>query len=282
MKKILIPTDFSDCAQNALRFAIEIAKNTKAKIMVFHAISETKDPIFTQECEFLPASEVKKTELRESLEKIKWEFPELRKLDYEFVLKHGDISVELHQAITDKSLDLILLGTKDNTDQQSLTPGNKAYEVIKAANCPVLTIPEKAKIGKINNIAFATDFEKLSNHGVLNTFKLFADAFKAKVHIVHVCQDIEEAISKAEAEEAEIEYYFETTEHTYNYVLNIDLEKGLSDYINKNKIDILAAIHKRPNSNDVNPSLVNKLSLFSEVPFLTVKEQVQTKQKVSV
>jgi nucleotide-binding universal stress UspA family protein len=273
MKKILIPTDFSECALNALRFAIEIAKNTKAKLMVFHTVSETKAPVFTQECEFLPASEFKKSELRDSLEKIKWEFPELRKLDHEFILKNGEISDELYKAIDDKSIDLIIIGTK-NIENEDVLLGNKAYEVIRAASCPVITVPEQHKVKKVTNIAFATDFEKLNNHETLKTIKIFADAFKAKVHLVNVCQDIEEAISKAEAEEAEIEYYLESTDHSYNYVLNSDLEKGLQDYMIKNKIDLLAAIHKRPveGYNKNNPSLVNKLSLLSKVPFLTLKE----------
>lgn len=275
MKKILVPTDFSNCALLALEFAIEVAKSTKARITIFHATSNTYAPVFTQECEFIPAVEAKKAAIKSSLEKIKWEFPELRKMDHDIVIKDGDVSEELHKALQDPSLDLVITGSK-------FIPGGEgyiedhAYDAIKTAECPVLVIPETTKVKKIKNIAYATDFEKLKDYSILNIFKVIADTFGSKIHFVHVCNDIEEAISKAEGEEAAMEYYFETTEHSYNYVINDDLEKGLNEYIEKNKIDILAAVHKRPVL-DVNmdgPSLINRLSAVSKVPLLTVKEKI--------
>lgn len=58
MKTILVPTDFSKIARNAIDYAVEIAKLTKAKLVLFHVYHVPVVPVEIPIV--MPIDEVKK------------------------------------------------------------------------------------------------------------------------------------------------------------------------------------------------------------------------------
>ena len=49
IKRILLPTDFSDCAKQALKYALDFALERKAKLYILHVIQELSIPVGTED-----------------------------------------------------------------------------------------------------------------------------------------------------------------------------------------------------------------------------------------
>ena len=158
MRKVLVPTDFSDASQVALQYAIGLANQAHAQIELFSAFHLPPPP---PEVAIVPAS---------------GEYDELR-ADTEAALKglaaeiadhciHDPItravkglgSDEILRVMAEESPWLTVMGTKGATGLERLVFGSVASEVAKSASAPLVLIPEDAKFQPLGQVLFATDF----------------------------------------------------------------------------------------------------------------------------
>lgn len=244
IKNILLPTDFSDNASNALRYGIELAKKFNAKLFilnVYHIPLHNPDgAIFSDEELTKETINAKKEEFK----KLKNNFLGLTMINYDTILEHG-LAVDV---ILDKSkelnIDLIIMGTRGASGIAKVLLGSNTATVVSKAECPVLAIPKEASFKPFKEIALATDYEK-TDQSIFETLIYLANAFEAKVHIVNVNEDI----SKVSVEEAttgmKLHKTFNQIEHSYYMINDEEVEEGLEEYIEEKKIDLLVMIPKK-------------------------------------
>lgn len=164
MKTILVPTDFSDYALQAVHTAVPIALATGSKIVLLHNVyTETK-------WASLQASERK--EYPETLNKIR-EAEEnmnllidsnlLRKVSVSNVMTYGVAYEEIVLKAKQLKVDLIIIGSHGNEASDRYFIGSTVQKVLREATCPVMTIPKNYKPGNWKKLVFATDFSKEAN-----------------------------------------------------------------------------------------------------------------------
>jgi nucleotide-binding universal stress UspA family protein len=135
VKTILHPTDFSERSDVAFRFACALARDYGARLVVLHVVE--LPPVAFGEGVMIPSPAIEREPLREQLRQRLSESPEVRG---EARLAEGDPAPAILRAAKDVSADLIVLGTHGRTGLGRLLMGSVAEQVVRKADCPVLTV----------------------------------------------------------------------------------------------------------------------------------------------
>ena len=187
-KNILFPTDFSEISQQALRYALAIARAQGSKLYVTHAVQP--EPPLTIPLEPIPLDmDPAWQHARKSLEEF-LEQEQVREVVREGVLEQGDLWRVLDDVIHRHSVDLIVLGSHGRHGLSKLVLGSSAEQIFRRASCPVLTIgPEAARTQTTSpdfrHIVFATDFSAGSLHALPYALSL-AEENQAELTLAHL------------------------------------------------------------------------------------------------
>lgn len=197
MKKILVPTDFSEQAGYALDFAYQIALKSTAEIILINVVDYPGlSSIWGGGMNVIGGAEPPLDNLDESfinnlLNRSKDEIRAMTlRLDpgsvkIKQVVEVGNPYFVITEKIEQENVNLVIMGTKGASGLEEVLIGSNTERVVRHANCPVITIKKKRDYTKIHNIAFASNFEGDQAHVVEELFKL-QDIFKAKLHLVKI------------------------------------------------------------------------------------------------
>lgn len=145
IQNILAPIDFSDYSKNALKYAVQFAKDFKAKLYLVYVVEPMIYPAdFSMGQIAIPSTDI---DLNRRAEE---ELQNLAKslssgLVVETMIRTGKPFVEIIEAAKEKDIDLIILATHGHTGVEHLLFGSTAEKVVRKAPCPVLTLREPIK-----------------------------------------------------------------------------------------------------------------------------------------
>ncbi len=185
MNKILVPTDFSEQAENALKVAAILAKKHNAEIYLLHMLE-----IPLQEIDPVNAH----SEIPEAIFFMKLahqKFEDLIASDYlDGVTVHetvkSDISfTEIKEACNEFDIDLIVMGSHGASGLKEMFIGSNAEKVVRTSDVPVLVIKNEHPTFNIDNFVFASDF-KNDNKETYKQAVGFAELFGSKIHLLMV------------------------------------------------------------------------------------------------
>ena len=143
IRKILVPTDFSENAANAARFAVELGRNMASSVVLYHAC---RVPVLASNEMMIAASN---TDLeRESKDRLRQFADRLQSetgyLNIDVRISSGFAVDEIKELVEHEDFDLVVMGTKGATRLQSMLIGSNTADVISHCHCPVLAVPEDA------------------------------------------------------------------------------------------------------------------------------------------
>lgn len=137
-KNIVLATDFSDYASDAMRYAVSIARDTGATVHLVHAVEDPPHSADRGFGGFQAEAEVE-SDAEKTLAEIKLpdeNIPVVRKL------LHGAPDVEIVQYAKEVEADMVVLGTHGHTGLMRVLLGSVAESVVRKAHCPVLTVKQ--------------------------------------------------------------------------------------------------------------------------------------------
>jgi len=141
IRKILVPTDFSDFSQQAAFYAIELAQKFEAEVTLLYVLQDTV-ALFPEPGVSIPAPGNYVQELQESatssLQRLREKFPAEMNIATE--LRHGNPFVEILRCARDGQYDLIVIGTHGRSGLEHMLLGSVAEKVVRKASCPVLSV----------------------------------------------------------------------------------------------------------------------------------------------
>ena len=145
IRKILAPTDFSEHAENALRFACGLAERLGAELHLLHVLSEIvptgPDPLLTPVLppEYYRESEVQSREALAKLIQPSWGTPPV----VETAVRWDSPVEGIVEYARESAIDLIVIATHGRTGLSHVLLGSVAERIVREASCPVLTIRSK-------------------------------------------------------------------------------------------------------------------------------------------
>jgi len=142
INRVLVPTDFSDVANNALQTAIAVCKRQLASLTLIHVI-ENSYFLFQPEAGGAAGSVLPRLiqDANENLASLARELRLEHDLVVDYVVRSGNPADEICALAFHRSTDLIIMGTHGASGLREFLVGSNAYRVVKNASCPVMTIP---------------------------------------------------------------------------------------------------------------------------------------------
>ena len=272
MKHILVPTDFSECAYEALVVAEQIARKEKATIHLVHVYEK---PISGISLQF----SIDNAELKKVREAIVNEFDKL----LEDSLLKG-ITIQTH-VISDRTIievfeskkfgsaDLIVMGTHGINGANEWFVGSNARKTVRVAKSPVLVVKKRFKLPTIKNVVFASNFHEESKVP-FSKIKLFTDVLGAQVHLLKVISPVNfEKTSYTESKMQEFAKKTGLKNYTKNIYNALSIEEGVLDFCNKIKANMIAIeTHGRTGlAHSIMGSTAEDIVSASDIPVLTTR-----------
>ncbi len=142
VKRILCPSDFSDCSRAALEFAIELAQRLGASIRVVHVFQLPQYAGFEDGLTMAAASaEIFTTLRKKTEEQLRAELELCRTAGVTATAEQVDGVPHAEIVRLSEQADLVVMGTHGRTGLPRLVLGSAAERVVRLAKCPVLTVP---------------------------------------------------------------------------------------------------------------------------------------------
>lgn len=188
LKNILFATDFSRVSEDALPYAVELARHFGGTVHALHVRPPAPYPMVPPSS-WMALEEVVETQERERINNLFAPFPEV---DHDVNIIQGDLWPSIQSEIEKNKTDLLVIGTRGRTGLGKLLLGSTAEEILRSARCPVLTVgplspSEPPADGKISEILYATDFTDDSLAALPYAISL-AQEYQARLTLLHVIE----------------------------------------------------------------------------------------------
>lgn len=239
MKRILVPTDFSKHAEDALKLAAQIAKKNKSEIFLLHMLElpgQMSDAISGGTG--IPEVMLFIKKANETLQKIKASslldgISVTANVQFERA-SHGILSFSKKNKI-----DLIIMGSHGSSGTEEILIGSNAEKVVRLSDIPVLVIKNDSDKFEAKNFVFASDFSQ----EIKKSFKKmieFTEIFDANLFLVTICTPnsfkstiATEKIMSDFASDFDIKNY---SMHIFN---DSNIENGILNFTNSINADLI-------------------------------------------
>jgi nucleotide-binding universal stress UspA family protein len=152
MKKIILPTDFSDNAANAIDYAMHLFKEEKCTFYLLHAYHDAPS---------IPATKLTvEKDLKQLLQRLEKQNNN-PKHGFETVIETESVVNLVNRTAIDNGVDYIFMGTKGYSTLHEVFLGSNTVDVIKYLECacPIVAVPEDYDYDSPEEILFASDFK---------------------------------------------------------------------------------------------------------------------------
>jgi nucleotide-binding universal stress UspA family protein len=170
IRKILLPTDFSEVAENAIHTAVAICTRQGAALVLAHVVVD-QFPLLSTEAGALPLDATTDYEeaAAEALSELARPLKERFEIPVSTLVLRGDPATELCQWSGANDVDLIVMGSHGASGLREFFMGSNAYRVVKHASCPVMTLPGTNRWIEFRRILFPIRLvpEALSKYDVI-------------------------------------------------------------------------------------------------------------------
>lgn len=279
MKNILIPTDFSENAWNALLYGISFFKKTHCTFHIVHVNSVTSITggeaalAITPEILDETIGKESKRQLEELLLKIE-QLPLNPKHEFKTLALYGFLTDHLKIEVKKKEIDLIIMGTKGSTGLKAVSLGSNTGNVITKVPCTVLAVPEQATYLKIKEIGFPSDFQLQYRPKVLDTIKEILLMKNAELRLLFVSIKGEEMSSLQLKNKTFLMDYFKALTPFFHLITGKKIDEAIQCFTESRDLDMLIMVAKNLNFLErilFRPT-VEKISYHTKIPFLVIHE----------
>ena len=274
MKKILVPTDFSSQAENALKVAAKLALKHDSEIYLLHSLEMPLSIGGSSDSSNLPESlyfiKLAEKNFSEILEK-----PYLQDIDVHEAIGHNEIYHDIEKTVKDNEIDLVVMGSHGASGFKEMFIGSNTEKVVRTSSIPVLIIKNDHDVFEINDFVFASDFSDECRWS-FNEAQKFAESIGAKMHLLFVNTPREfQTTTQANETISNFIKNIEITNFTINIYNDTSIEKGILQFAKDINAQLIGmSTHGRKGlSHFFNGSVSEDLVNHANMPVITFKIQ---------
>lgn len=280
MKKILLPTDFSDNALNAIKYAVQLFKDEKC---TFYLLNTYTPAIYY--IEYVPInpdpsglSVAIKDNLLKNLnsivKKLKTEFNN-PKHHFETMASFNTLILEVSEITRERDIDYIVMGTKGATGAKEILFGSNTVHVLKNAKCPVLAIPSGFTFENPHEILFPSDYELNFQEKHIKPIIDIALPHIGRINILHVSYGYD-LTEEQEKNKNKLESFFKNMAFLFHDVIDQDIQSAITMFQQKTRVNLLVMINNKHSffENLFFKSTINQIGFHLNIPFLVIPSRV--------
>lgn len=282
MKKILLPTDFSENSWNAIAYASQLFSDESCVFYLLHTYSKIiyESVHLSDEPSERTIENTIKFNAITNLERVKKTIDGVypnTKHQYEMVVALGNLTDTLKDVVKKEKIDLIVMGTKGSTGAKEIFVGSNTTKIINTIkSCPVIAVPSTFRYtGKPSEITFATDFNHFYSKEELRPLLELAYCFDASVRIVHITEEGKELTDVQKFNLSMLKKYLGDIKHYQHTITkNVSVSTSLKLFTEELDIYLLAMLHYKHSFIEklTREPVIKTVTFQTEIPFLVIPE----------
>ncbi|MGO3183568.1 MAG: universal stress protein [Aequorivita sp.] len=253
MKKILVPTDFSNNAYSALCYVAKLYSKEPINITVLHSFSDEIDKL-TSRVDIGRSENITNKLYKQSdddgvqlLEKLEKDAPKQQHI-YDVISTPSPLHKAINKLVATEGYELVVMGSKGRTGAEEVLMGSTTTKIVKTLEgCPLLIVPSEVDFVMPSDIAFASDYNEFYSLSKLKPITRLVRQYNSQLHIVNVGSeaDLEEKQKqnlekfRNDLTEYDTEFYFIPKEE--------NISKTLYSFIDDKNIDLFTLIYHKHN-----------------------------------
>ncbi len=274
MKTLIVPTDFSPIATNAMNYAVDMALSINASVLLLHVYqvpvtcSEVPVTVVTVE-EMKKMSEEKLEELKQGIKKTT-----SGKIKVYTEARLGDVVDEIEALCKSIQPFAVIMGTKGASVVERLFLGSSTLTAIRHLTWPVIIVPPGATFNGIRKIGFACDFKKVVETTPVKFIKDVVKEFNAELHVLNVDYNNKQFTPATPEESLLLHTMLEELKPGYHFINNPNVEEGINKFAEENNLGLIIVIPKKHKLLDglFQKSHSKEFAFHSHIPILAVHE----------
>lgn len=288
MNTILIPVDFSEGTEVALKYAIQIAGKQKTTLYLFHIypdqlmIPDSSFPTGIDSDAFLNTefvqelkkqADVNMASLIEEVKKLT-NNSKHQNIKIESFVTGGDPEWEINEICVKLKPSLIVMGTRGEGNKGFLE-GSMAEKIMVRACKPVLAVPQTTELFKLKNVMYATTFSEQDFQNIKLIFELLTH-LDVKIHIVHfnLKESKNDGAAMMDALNHSLANIYKEEDFECHLIDGNEKSDVLETFTRQNNIDLISFIaHKKNIFKNLFSNKIHKKDFFKlELPMLAIHE----------
>ena len=276
-KRILVPTDFSKNALNAVRYALDLYAKLNCEfyfLNVFRLDSYTTDSLLIPEAgsaEYETAK-LKSEEAFVKLLDILKLHQDNPKHSYHTISSFNFLSEALKKTISEKDIDLVVMGTQGASGTSGVIfASNTVNTMEKITECPVLAVPEHLRFSVPKELVFPTNYKSTFKRKELSYLIEIAKMHSASICILHVSKK-PELTKEQENNKQLLDDILESVAHSFHTLSEKNVAKGITTFVSSRDSDMIAFINRKHFffGNVFSKPLVKEIGYDATVPVLAL------------
>ncbi len=278
MLKILLPTDFSPNAWNAITYALQLFREERCKFYILHAYTPAfyrmdylvGGPSFSAIPDY--GVELSLAGLDKTLEDIRIQYHNPNH-SFEAVSAFNLLTDEINELTGEKEIDLVVMGTKGATGAKEIFLGTNTVYVIRKSTVPVLAVPESFEYRPVRKILFPTDYWSQYKEDEVGQLVKIAAMCKAKVSVMHVKEEYD-LTEKQEENKACLTSMLQNTPHYFEVLKGALMPNAVIDHIEEFNHDLLVMMNRKHSFLErmLWKQNIDQISFHVQIPFMVIRD----------
>lgn len=276
-RSLLVPTDFSEVADNASKYALALARQTGiSKIILFHSWQQ---PLVIS-ADMVNAELVNGEIIRESSEEnLKRSKAELQaaagdSVTVESFLDYSEVTSGIEDFCKSNNVTCVVMGVtgRDLFDEKII--GSNAVTTARRIGTPIIILPASVSYGAIRKVLLLSDYRDIENTLPATPIKDLLHITGAKLYIAHVDQRGEKLDdSIVEADNRLFDRLFPEENPEFHILHEPDYIEAVNHFVKENDIDLIIAMPKKKTfwQSIFQPSRTKQLAFNGETPMLLLQ-----------
>ena len=233
MNHILVPIGSKENASNTLQYAIDFAKEIKAKVFVFRAYK-----VLSKAGTFINVNNILERETNLYIQAI-ISGVDTRGVDVKMISAKGGTIESIHAVHEELGINLIVVGPRSNSIKEEVFLGSTSGSIVKQTEIPVLIVPENYKFSPFKVALTAFKSGVLNQQNVLTPLEEIKSLFKTKINLLLVkTPDYKEEDLIVDASLKAIQNKISTSE-------NVTTFQGVLEHFQSNNPDLLCVFRRK-------------------------------------
>lgn len=276
MKRILLPTDFSNNSWSAIKYALQLFKNETCTFYLLNTYTPAiyhVEYVLIEPAQFGIYDAVKENSLRQLDEfenRIKKEFNN-PKHSVETIAAFNTLVSEIKEVVEKNKIDYVVMGTKGATGAKEILFGTNTVHVFKNVKCPVLAIPDGFDFEAPHEVLFPTDYKiDYKNKHIRPIIDILA-FYNSRVNILHATYGYELS-EKQETNRKKLETIFKKTTQLFHNVSGQTVAEAIDKFQLRAKVNLLVMINNKHSffENLFFKNTISQIGFHLNIPFLVI------------
>lgn len=276
MKKILLPTDFSANAYNAIEYALQLFKDEECIFYLLHAfapgsyiISSVDDGPSNMVIEDI-ARRNAEDQLQEIKSKIDAEhaYP---KHTLEVIISFSSLMSEMKSVVKERDIDLIVMGTQGATGAKEVFLGTNTMDAIRKVKIALIAVPEGFTYQKPQEILFTTDLKFSMENKYLPLLRWIGTKHIARINALNIYTGRSLEPYQEEVKN-QLATYFKDNSYLFHELEYMSVTEAVEHFQIKHKADFLVMINNKHTyfENLLFKPVIKEIVYHTSIPFMVI------------